>query len=127
MPIALWCVLVAALLPIVCVGIAKVSGPRYDHHNPRAWLAQQTGVAGRAGAAQQNHFEAFPFFAVAVLVAILGGGMIDRVNLLAIAFVVARVLYTVCYLAYWAVLRSLMWVTGVGLCVALFVQPAFAH
>ena len=117
MPIALWCVLVAALLPIVCVGIAKVSGPRYDHHNPRAWLAQQTGVAGRAGAAQQNHFEAFPFFAVAVLVAILG----------AIAFVVARVLYTVCYLADWAVLRSLMWVTGVGLCVALFVQPAFAH
>ena len=68
-----------------------------------------------------------PKVAVAVLVAILGGGMIDRVNLLAIAFVVARVLYTICYLADWAALRSLMWFTGVGLCVALFVQPAFAH
>ena len=42
MPIALWCVLVAAVLPIVCVGIAKAKGPRYDNRNPRAWLAQET-------------------------------------------------------------------------------------
>ena len=127
MPIALWCVLVAAVLPIVCVGIAKAKGPRYDNRNPRAWLAQQTGVAARAAAAQQNHFEAFPLFAVAVLVAILGGGVIDRINLLAIAFIVVRVLYTVCYLANWAPLHSLMWFAGFALCVALFVQPAFAH
>ncbi len=64
---------------------------------------------------------------MAVLVAILGGGIIDRINLLAIAFIVVRVLYTVCYLANWAPLRSLMWFAGFAFCVALFVQPAFAH
>jgi len=127
MPIALWCVLVAAVLPIVCVAIAKATGPRYNNNEPRAWLAEQSGMVARAAAAQQNHFEAFPFFVAAVLVAILGGGMIDRINLLAVAFIVARVLYTICYLADWAALRSLMWFGGYGLCIALFVQPAFTH
>lgn len=127
MPIALWCVLIAGVLPLVCAAIAKASGRQYDHNNPRAWLAQQTGFPARANGAQQNHFEAFPFFAVAVLVAILGGGVIDRINLLAIAFIVARLLYTVCYFADWAMPRSLMWVAGYGITIALFVQPAFAH
>lgn len=127
MPIALWCVLIAAVLPLVSVAIAKASGRKYDNHNPRAWLAQQTGLPARAAAAQQNHFEAFPFFAVAVLVAILGGGMIDRINLLAMAFIVARLLYTACYLADWATPRSLTWLAGYGITIALFVQPAFAH
>lgn len=127
MPIALWCVLIVALLPYVCIGIAKSSGPKRDNHNPREWAVNLTGLAQRANAAQHNHFEVFPFFAVAVLVAILGGGQIDRVNGLAIGFVVARVLYTVCYLADWAAVRSLVWAVGFGLTIALFVQPAFVH
>lgn len=127
MPIALWCVLIAGVLPLLCAAIAKASGRKYDNSKPRAWLAEQTGFPARANAAQQNHFEAFPFFAVAVLVAILGGGVIDRINLLAIAFIVARLLYTACYFADWASLRSLTWLAGYGITIALFVQPAFAH
>ncbi|KHK56196.1 membrane protein [Ralstonia sp. A12] len=127
MPIALWCVLIAALLPYVCIGIAKASGPKRDNHNPREWAAGLTGLARRANAAQQNHFETFPFFAVAVLVAILGGSPVDRVNWLAIGFVAARVLYTVCYLADWAAVRSLVWTVGLAIAIALFVQPAFVH
>ncbi|CAJ0742548.1 MAPEG family protein [Ralstonia mannitolilytica] len=127
MPIALWCVMIAGVFPLVCAAVAKASGQKYDNHNPRIWLAQQTGFPARANAAQQNHFEAFPFFAVAVLVAILGGGLIDRVNLLAVAFIVARLLYTVCYFADWAMPRSLMWLAAYGITIALFVQPAFVH
>jgi uncharacterized MAPEG superfamily protein len=127
MPIALWCVLIAGVLPLVCAAISKASGQKYDNHYPRAWLAQQTGFSARANATQQNHFEAFPFFVVAVLVAILGGGVIDRINALAIAFIAARLLYTVCYFANWAMPRSLMWIAGYGITIALFVQPAFAH
>ncbi|ARU22511.1 DNAase [Ralstonia solanacearum] len=73
MPIALRCVLIAALLPYVCIQIARFTGPRRDNRQPRQWAADLTDVAQRANGAQQNHFEVFPFFAVAVLVAILGG------------------------------------------------------
>lgn len=127
MPIALWCVLIAALLPYVCIGIARASGPKRDNHNPREWSANLTGLARRANGAQLNHLEAFPFFAVAVLVAILGGSPVDRVNWLAIGFVAARVLYTVCYLADWPSVRSLVWTVGFVSAIALFVQPAFVH
>jgi uncharacterized MAPEG superfamily protein len=72
--IAYWCVLVAALLPMVCAGIAKsgmASTPRreggYDNNNPRAWLARQTDWRARANAAQANTFEALPFFFAAVI------------------------------------------------------------
>ncbi|MCL1620355.1 MAPEG family protein [Ralstonia pseudosolanacearum] len=127
MPIALWCVLIAALLPYVCIQIARFTGPRRDNRQPRQWAAGLTGVAQRANGAQQNHFEVFPFFAVAVLVAILGGSPVDRVNGLAVAFIAVRVLYTVCYLANWATARSLVWTVGFVLTIALFVQPAFVH
>ncbi|AOE88924.1 hypothetical protein HI806_14955 [Ralstonia solanacearum] len=127
MPIALWCVLIAALLPYVCIQIARFTGPRRDNRQPRQWAAGLTDVAQRANGAQQNHFEVFPFFAVAVLVAILGGSPVDRVNGLAVAFIAVRVLYTVCYLANWATARSLVWTVGLVLTIALFVQPAFVH
>ena len=74
--IAYWCVLVAALLPIVCAGMAKwgamgrsARDGGYDNDNPRAWLAQQTAWRARANAAQANSFEALPFFIGAVLIA----------------------------------------------------------
>ena len=47
--LAYWCVLIVALLPIVCTGIAKAGmfgksrkDGGYDNDNPRAWLARQT-------------------------------------------------------------------------------------
>ncbi|WP_426394376.1 MAPEG family protein [Ralstonia sp. R-29] len=127
MPIALWCVLIAAVLPYVCMGIARASGPKRDNHNPREWSANLTGLARRANGAHSNHLEVFPFFAVAVLVAILGGSPVDRVNWLAIGFVAARAVYTVCYLADWPPLRSAVWTVGFAITIALFVQPAFVH
>jgi uncharacterized MAPEG superfamily protein len=120
------CILVAALLPIVCAGIAK-SGkfgqPRsqggYDNHDPRAWLARQTGHRARANAAQANSFEALPFFIGAVIVAHLTGGAQPLVDALAVAFIVLRVAYIVLYVADRDLLRSLVWVAGLGCCVAL--------
>ena len=75
MSIALWSVLIAGLLPLVAVGIAKFSGktgggygPRANL-NPRDWLALQDGVSKRATAAHLNSFEALPLFIAGVLVA----------------------------------------------------------
>ena len=54
--------------------IAKVTAAFEEHkldtsRYPRRWLEQQQGFRARANAAQANGFEAFPFFAAAVIVA----------------------------------------------------------
>lgn len=114
--LAYWCILLAALLPLACAGIAKsgkFNKPRreggFDNHNPRAWLAKQTDWRARANAAQANSFEALPFFIGAVLVAQQLGANQARVDLLALLYIAARILYVMLYLADNAKLRSVVW------------------
>lgn len=122
MTLAYWCVLVAAIVPIVAVGIAKAGGERYNNRYPRIWLDKQQGYRARAAAAQSNSFEAFPFFAAAVIIAHLTQAPQSRIDLLAVAFVAARIAYVVCYVADWHSVRSFVWLVGWIACVAIFVS-----
>jgi len=124
MTTALWCVLIAALLPYGATLAAKIGGEKFDNSNPREWLAQQGGHRRRANAAQLNSFEAFPLFAAAVIVAHLTNAPQPRVDLLAITFVVARLCYIGFYVADIATLRSLAWFVGIGSAIAIFVAGA---
>jgi uncharacterized MAPEG superfamily protein len=121
--IALWCVLIAGLLPYVATAISK-AGADYDNRDPRAWLAQQHGYRRRAGAAALNGFEALPLFAAAVLIAQLLHAPQSSANLLAIGFIVARGLHLACYLAGWSTLRSVAWFAGLLCVIGLFVISA---
>ena len=124
--IAYWCVLLAALLPIVCAGIAKsglmTTPPKqggYDNNNPRVWLAQQKDWRARANAAQANTFEALPFFFAAVIIAhTLQAGQ-TRLDILALLFVFLRVGYVMMYLADLAKARSVVWVLGLMVNIAI--------
>ena len=118
---AYFSVLVAGLLPVVCSGIAKAGWKDYDNRDPRAWLAHQTGFRARANAAQANSFEAFPFFAVGVVLAVLTQADARSVNLLALVFVASRLAYIACYLADKASARSLFWAVGYGATIWLYV------
>jgi uncharacterized MAPEG superfamily protein len=120
MTTALWCVLIAGLLPYFAAVTAK-AGTRFDNNNPRDWLAKQEGYRRRANAAQANSFEAFPLFAAAVIVAMLTQAPQDRVDVLALGFIAARVAYLGCYLADWAILRSITWFVGIVCAVMIFV------
>ena len=120
--VAYWCVLVAAILPIVCAGIAKsgmfsVSPKKggYDNNNPRAWLARQTDWRARANAAQANTFEALPFFFAAVIIAHQLQGRQAMLDILAFMFVVLRVAYILMYVADMAKTRSAIWVAALGI------------
>ena len=113
---AYWCVLVAAMLPIVCAGIAKwgmFTKPRrdggYDNNNPRAWLASQTDWRARANAAQANSFEALPLFVGAVIIAHQLGAPQLRVDVLAGVYIVLRLMFIMMYVANLATMRSLVW------------------
>lgn len=114
--VAYWCVLVAALLPIACAGLAKsgmLGKPRreggYDNTNPRAWLAAQTDWRARANAAQANSFEALPFFIGAVIIAHQLGAMQARLDVMAFVFVVLRIIYIMMYVSGMASIRSIVW------------------
>jgi len=120
MTIAFWCVFVAGVLPYLGTVVAKVTGERYNNRDPRAWLDRQTGFRRRADNAQKNGFEAFPFFAAAVVIAHLLDAPQPRVDTLAVVFIVARLGYFACYLADWQAMRSLVWAVGFGACIAIF-------
>jgi uncharacterized MAPEG superfamily protein len=124
--LAYWCVLVAALLPIVCAGIAKwgtfgkpARAGGFDNSNPRAWLARQTDWRARANAAQANSFEALPFFIGAVIIAHQLGTYQTRLDLLAFVYVVLRMVYIMLYVADLASVRSLVWALALVVNVAI--------
>lgn len=117
---AVLAVLVAGLLPIVCAGIAKRGARDYDNHDPRAWLASQAGRRARANAAQQNSFEAFPFFAAAVALALQGGASVEMVAPWAWGFVALRLAYIHCYLTDRSTLRSVVWLLGLVAVIRIF-------
>ena len=122
MTLAYWCVLITALIPLVAIGIAKAGGERYNNRHPRVWLDKQQGYRARATAAQSNSFEAFPLFAAAVIIAHLTSAPQGRLDLLAIVFVIARIVYVVCYLADWHWARSFVWAIGFITCVVIFLS-----
>ena len=114
--VAYWCILVAAILPIVCTGIAKYGmftvkrkDGGYDNNNPRAWLAKQQDWRARANAAQANTFEALPLFFAAVIIAHLLQAGQAKLDILAFTFVLLRVAYIVVYVADMATTRSVIW------------------
>jgi len=129
--IAYWCVLIAALLPIACAGIAKSGALRvsprdggYDNSNPRAWLERQEGWRARANAAQANTFEALPFFFAAVIIAHQLQAAQGRLDILAFLFVVLRIAYIILYVGNLATARSIIWAlalfTNIGILFAGF-------
>ena len=120
------CLLIAGVLPVVAAGLAKAGGKDYDNHDPRAWMAKLTGRRARADAAQANSFEAFPFFAAGVLLALHAGVDAARVDALALVFVLARVLYIACYITDRARLRSMVWAVGYLCVLALYVLALLA-
>lgn len=124
MTIAFWCVLVAGFLPYFGTLTAKIGGERFDNSNPRDWLSAQSGFRKRANAAQHNSFEAFPFFAAAVIIAHVAGAPQGRIDLFAVVFILARLFYIAFYVADMATLRSLAWFVGIGSVVALFLAVA---
>ncbi|MVW76045.1 MAPEG family protein [Pseudomonas xionganensis] len=129
MSLPFWCIFISALLIFlakapVAKAMAEEGGGRYDNRHPRAQQARLSGFGARALAAHLNSFEAFPLFAVGVLMAHVTQTHGLLVDGLAVTFVVARVLYLLCYWAdlHWQ--RSVVWVIGLLSSLLLMLTPA---
>jgi uncharacterized MAPEG superfamily protein len=126
MSIPFWCVFISAVLIFVArMPVAKAMKEQggYNNHLPRAQQSQLTGFGARALAAHQNSFEAFILFAVGVLMAHTTQTAGWLVDWLAIIFVIARVIYLLCYWADLAWQRSLVWFISLVCSLLLMVSP----
>ncbi|WP_153770382.1 MAPEG family protein [Labrenzia sp. CE80] len=125
MPLAIWCILIAAILPIATVFPAKLSKD-FDNANPRDPDYWRVGFRARANAAQANGFEALPFFAVAVIIGLWQGGSADWIDQLAVLFIGLRMIYIFCYYMDRPGPRSLAWVASFLATIAIFTSPIWS-
>ena len=124
MTIAEWCVFAALMLYLLTIAPIKWIGfRRFDNAKPRDPAFYDDPIRSRALGAHQNGIEAFPFFAVAVLLAEFRGGPQRLVNELAILFLIVRIAYVLTYLGDRPTLRSILWSIGFAINLAIFFMP----
>lgn len=124
MTTAYWCVFVAMLMPIIWAGASKAGVKSFDNAKPRDYLASLQGWRQRANWAQANSYESFPAFAAGVIIAHLAGAAQPTIDMLALGYIAARILYGIFYIADRSTLRSLVWVAGLGCIIGLFIAAA---
>ena len=120
MTLAYFCIVISLFIPLACAGYAKLSTRGYDNRKPREFLDRLEGKSKRAHYAQNNFYETFPAFGIAVVAAHQMGGAQVTINALAVTYVLARILYAIFYISDKPSLRTLVWFVGFGVTIALF-------
>ena len=121
MTIAFYCVVIGLLITIILAGITKRNNEvHYYNESHRNQIAHITEKSKNAYNAEQNHYETFPMFAIAVLAAHWLNHDQAIIDLLAIIFIFARVLHATFYLTNNGSLRSVSYLVGLACTIALF-------
>lgn len=116
------CIAAAAALvyaPFLVVAYARLQ-LGYDRAAPRAMFDKLPAYAQRATWAHQNSFETFMLFSAAALMAFVTGVDADVAGWAAIAFTIARLLFSVFYILNVPLGRSLMFAISSSCTVSLF-------
>src|SRR5476649_2954931 len=108
-------------MPLLLAGYAKFSSKGYDNSAPREFLEKLQGKSKRAHYAQLNSFEAFPVFAAAVIIAHLADVPQTHITILAVVFIIFRILYGISYILDRSNLRSTVWFGGFFCVLGLFI------
>jgi uncharacterized MAPEG superfamily protein len=127
MTIADLCLFAAVVLTVLSIMPAKLDGRReYDNANPRDPGFYTAGLRARSQGAHQNGYEAFPFFAASVILAEMRAVPQGTVDILAVAFILARIVYVLLYLTNRPSARSAVWSIGLLCTLAIFFAPVWA-
>jgi uncharacterized MAPEG superfamily protein len=125
MTVAECCVFGTLMLSLLTIASVKWIGfRRFDNSKPRDPAFYEDPIRARALGAHQNGIEAFPFFAVAVLLAEFRLGPLRLIDELAVLFLIVRIAYVFTYLGNRPTLRSILWSLGFAINVAIFFLPA---
>src|SRR5215469_8444148 len=124
MTVAEYCIFgVVALYLLTIVPIKWLGARQYDNSMPRDPAFYRDAIRARALGAHQNGIEAFPFFAVAVLLAEFRAAPQNLINELAILFVIVRIAYVLTYVGNRPRLRSILWNVGFVINTVIFFLP----
>lgn len=127
----LWCLAFLAVWPIIplstIAGIARVKeAGKIDNNYPRLNSMRAEGFTHRAWAAQMNAWEGLALFTAAIVVTHMAGVTAEQITTLCIAFVVCRVLHAAFYLADIGILRSIAFLSSLGIALWMFKLAATA-
>ena len=121
MTFAYVCIVIAIIMPIILAGISKKeSEVTVNNNNPRDHIKHLKKRAKYAYGAEQNCYESFPPFAIAVVVAHLMGGTQLTVDILAGLYIFSRLMYIVFYIQGKGILRSVTYMVGLIATISLF-------
>ena len=121
MTFAYVCIVIALILPMIWAGIAKKESKIPINNNaPRDHIHHLQGRAKNAYGVEQNSYESFPPFAIAVIVAHLTGGTQLTIDILASLYIASRLMYGVFYLQGKGTLRSSTFMVGLITTISLF-------
>ena len=124
MTIAEWCVFAVLMLYLLTIAPIKwIVFRRFDNATPRDPAFYDDPIGARALGAHQNGIEAFPFFAIAVLLAEFRGSPQRLVNELAVLFLIVRIAYVFTYIGNRPRLRSVLWYLGFAINIGIFFLP----
>ena len=124
MTVADYCIFACVAIYLLTIVPFKWIGFRqYDNSRPRDPAFYEDAIRSRALGAHQNGIEAFPFFAVAVLLAEFRAAPQNLINELAVLFVIVRVAYVFTYIGNRPRLRSILWNLGFIINIAIFFLP----
>jgi uncharacterized MAPEG superfamily protein len=121
MTIAIWCILIAQIVPYVAFSFVK----GIDPEQPRFQVGGLIGQSVRAYGAHLNGLETFPWFAAAVIVAHMVGGPSRIVDILAVIYILVRIGHLAAYLAGRQPLRTAAFTVAQFVALAIFVSPLF--
>jgi uncharacterized MAPEG superfamily protein len=125
MTVAEWCVFGSLMLYLLTIAPVKAIGlRRFDNAKPRDPAFYDDPIAARALGAHLNGIEAFPFFAVAVLLAEFRAGPQHLIDELAVLFLIVRIAYVFTYLGNRPTLRTILWSIGFAINLGIFFMPA---
>lgn len=124
MTVAEYCVFASvALYLLTIVPIKWIGFRQYDNSKPRDPAFYEDAIRARALGAHQNGIEAFPFFAVAVLLAEFRAAPQNLINELAVLFLIVRIAYVLTYVGNRPRLRSILWSIGFIINIVIFFLP----
>jgi uncharacterized MAPEG superfamily protein len=122
--VAEWCIFASLMLYLLSIAPVKwLKHGVFDNSKPRDPAFYQDPIAARALGAHQNGIEAFPFFAIAVLLAEFRSSPQNLINELAVLFVIVRIAYVFTYIGNRPTLRSILWSIGFAINIAIFFLP----
>lgn len=123
MTYAYWYLLILIFLPYFFTGLAKAK-PGFDNSKPREFLESLEGWRKRSHWVQLNSYEIFPPFAASLIIAHQLKAPQNMIDMLALSFLILRLLYGFFYLFDKPIFRTLSWLASLACIVGLFMISA---